>query len=211
MSSVDSITSAVKTVQTDLTTRAKGGVLTGIVNNAGVLGQPLEPMLTVNVWGVYHVTNSFLPLMDVENGRIVNVSSSAGPSFIERCNEEHKKLITNPEVEWSAMEELMKSATADINNFEKIGINKADIKAVGENGYLFYQFSKAIVNALTVILAREHPKLKINACTPGFIKTDMTAAAFGGAESGKTPDEGSISTMHLLTSNDLKGNGWYYG
>ena len=34
--------------------------------------------------------------------------------------------------------------------------------------------SKACANAYTVYLAREYPQLVINACTPGFIETDMT-------------------------------------
>ena len=39
-----------------------------------------------------------------------------------------------------------------------------------------YAFSKACVNALTRILARENPSLLINACCPGWVKTEMDVA-----------------------------------
>ena len=36
-----------------------------------------------------------------------------------------------------------------------------------------YSVSKACQNALTAVLAREHPGLIINACCPGWVSTDM--------------------------------------
>ncbi len=54
----------------------------------------------------------------------------------------------------------------------------------------------------------------MNACTPGFIDTDLTRSFSGGrsaAEMGmKTPAEGARSTLHLLFEQ-LEGNGRYYG
>ena len=38
-----------------------------------------------------------------------------------------------------------------------------------------YGMSKALLNSYTMMLAREHPKLKINSCSPGYILTDLTA------------------------------------
>jgi len=71
-------------------------------------------------------------------------------------------------------------------------------------------------NTYTLLLAREHPDLRINACTPGFIETDMTrhyAASQGKppAELGmKPPAAGATAPMHLLFGA-LEGNGRYYG
>ena len=65
-------------------------------------------------------------------------------------------------------------------------------------------------------LARRFPNLAVNACTPGFIETDMTrgyatAQNKSPAELGmKTPDEGVRSALHLLFG-ELEGNGRYYG
>ena len=36
-----------------------------------------------------------------------------------------------------------------------------------------YSVSKACINALTAVLARENPGLVINACCPGWVSTDM--------------------------------------
>ena len=35
-----------------------------------------------------------------------------------------------------------------------------------------YSVSKACINALTAVLARENPGLIINACCPGWVSTD---------------------------------------
>ena len=79
-----------------------------------------------------------------------------------------------------------------------------------------YGLSKACTNAYTIFLARQHPNLKINACTPGFIETDMTRpmAVDGGktpAEIGmKSPEEGTSASIFLLMENP-GGSGHYYG
>ena len=66
--------------------------------------------------------------------------------------------------------------------------------------------SKACLAAYTMLLAEQHPHLKINCCSPGFINTQMTAG-FGAS---KTPEEGTLAIRHLLFEQ-LQGNGWYYG
>jgi carbonyl reductase 1 len=48
-----------------------------------------------------------------------------------------------------------------------------------------YSVSKACVNAITAILARENPGLIINACCPGWVDTDM------GGIMGKPPKKPS--------------------
>lgn len=68
----------------------------------------------------------------------------------------------------------------------------------------------------TIQLAREHPALIVNACTPGFIKTDMTAPfekTMGKSldEMGaKTPAEGAKVVVHLATG-EVPSSGWYFG
>ena len=79
-----------------------------------------------------------------------------------------------------------------------------------------YGLSKACANSYTMLLAREHPSLRINACTPGFIETDMTrhyatAQRKSPAELGmKPPSAGARAPMFLLFG-DPQGNGRYYG
>ena len=79
-----------------------------------------------------------------------------------------------------------------------------------------YGLSKACANSYTLFAARQHPALRINACTPGFIETDLSRPF--AHEQGKTPEsmgmkplaEGTRATLHLLFG-DLEGNGHYYG
>ena len=55
-----------------------------------------------------------------------------------------------------------------------MGDDKGTFAAKGLSDGAPYGLSKACANALTLILAREHPNLRVNACTPGFIETDLT-------------------------------------
>jgi carbonyl reductase 1 len=50
------------------------------------------------------------------------------------------------------------------------------------------------VNALTRILAKDHPGLIINACCPGWVKTDM-GVQIGRAP--KTPEDGAKIPVRL--------------
>ena len=56
----------------------------GIVNNAG-MGYPDSPLaqtLEVNVHGIRRVVSAFAPLLPSSGGRIVNLTSAAGPNFV---------------------------------------------------------------------------------------------------------------------------------
>ncbi|MFX0172226.1 MAG: SDR family oxidoreductase [Candidatus Hodarchaeota archaeon] len=61
--------------------------LYGLINSAGVIRlgpvieaseEELELQFSVNVFGIYHVTKEFYPLIKESKGRIINVSSTAG-------------------------------------------------------------------------------------------------------------------------------------
>ena len=81
-----------------------------------------------------------------------------------------------------------------------------------------YGVAKAAVNAYTIELARRYPSLYVNACTPGFIATDLTKsyAEKSGktpAEMGmKTPEEGATAAV-MLTMKSLarEESGRFYG
>jgi len=88
--------------------------------------------------------------------------------------------------------------------------------AVGLGDGSAYGLSKACLNAYTIALARQHPELTINACTPGFIETDLTrpyAHSRGMAPSDlgmKAPEHGTRA-MQRLVFGDPGGSGWYFG
>jgi NAD(P)-dependent dehydrogenase (short-subunit alcohol dehydrogenase family) len=69
-----------------------------------------------------------------------------------------------------------------------------------------YGFSKACLNVQTRDFADMHPSLIINSCTPGFVKTDMTA------QMGATdpPETGTTAPLFCLFGVGV-GTGVYIG
>lgn len=184
--------------------------LYALVNNAGIGLDGTEPrrVIEVNTLGVRRVCEAFLPRLHPEGGRIVNVTSASGPLFVRSCSPERQRLLTDPAITWARLEALID---------EYLGLRGA--AAFAEHGLGDgdpYGFSKACANAYTLLLAREHPGLRINACTPGFIETDLTrpyAESSGKSPSAmgmKPPAEGARAPMVLLFGA-LEGNGRYYG
>jgi NAD(P)-dependent dehydrogenase (short-subunit alcohol dehydrogenase family) len=197
--------------------RSSGGnKLYALVNNAGIggdAGASLAEVLHVNTLGIHRVCESFLPLMDPMGGRIVNVTSAAGPSFVATCSAEMQRFFVDGRMTAANLRDFVDECIA-------MGDDKAAFAAKGlGQGSAFggaYGLSKALANACTLLLAREHPNLRINACTPGFIDTDMTrpyaeSKGKSPADLGmKAPAAGTRAPMHLLFG-DLEGNGRYYG
>ena len=208
VSDSDSVKRATDRVQSKLMEDEK---IYGLVNNAG-MGYPdsqLREVLEVNTYGMRRVTEAFLPLMQPAGGRIVNVTSASGPNFVEQCSAENQKLLVNPEVTWEEIDGFLEralQAAGDPAAFQEAGMGSGSS----------YGISKACGNSYTLLLARLHPALRINACTPGFIETELTRPI--AAQYGKTPEEmgmkqpaeGTVSAMHLLFG-DVTESGHYYG
>ena len=187
------------------------GTLYGIINNAGIGNsvEGLEKILQVNTYGPKRVCDAFIPLLDASHGRIVNVTSASGPMYLSGINDEIKKLLTNPGITWTEIQDYMDKCV-DANSKNNISSDH------GSSSGSAYGLSKACTNAYTIFLAGQHPNLTVNACTPGFIETDMTRpmAVSGGktpAEMGmKSPEEGASASVFLLMGNP-GGSGHYYG
>lgn len=184
--------------------------LHGVVNNAGVGGgkDDHSAVLETNTLGVYRVCEAFLPLVRPQ-GRIVNVTSAAGPSFVATCSPERQRFFLDEQMTWPRLR-------AFIDECRAMAGDAAAFAAKGLGDGSPYGLSKACTNTYTMILARERPTLGVNACTPGFIETDMTRhyarsqskspAALG----MKTPADGAKTPLHLLFGA-LEGNGHFYG
>ena len=184
--------------------------LYAIVNNAGIGNDnELAAVLATNILGMHRVCEAFLPLLDAKAGRIVNITSAAGPSFVATCSPERQRFFLDDQMTWPRLAAFIEECVA-------MAGDKAAFAAKGLGDGAAYGLSKACANTYTLLLAREHPSLKVNACTPGFIATDMTrhyadAQSKTPAELGmKLPSEGANAAMHLLF-DDLEGNGRYYG
>ena len=190
--------------------------LYAIVNNAGIASGTVAEILNVNVRGPKRVDDAFGPLLDPLEGRVVQISSGAASGCVSRSSPDMAAFFTNASVSWREISGLLEAVEAN-PDLEAHGIGAA----MGA-----YGLSKALLNAYTMALARERPELKVNACSPGMVATDIMgsflpwwvplpnaavrflATKLAGA---KTPDEGTVSALHLLFSEELEGNGRYYG
>jgi NAD(P)-dependent dehydrogenase (short-subunit alcohol dehydrogenase family) len=70
-----------------------------------------------------------------------------------------------------------------------------------------YRMSKTTVNAITTIFAREitQPNVKINACCPGWVRTDM-----GGPSASKSIAEGADTPVWLACLSDDAPSGGFF-
>ena len=118
--------------------------------------------------------------------RIVNVSSTAS-----NLNNYDKRIQDR----FHAVNNI-----ADVDDLAKDYVEsvKAGDNAQKEAGFgsppKSYQVSKALMNALTVVLAKKNPDVLINCCCPGWVDTDM------GHQVGKPPktlEEGARIPVRL--------------
>jgi carbonyl reductase 1 len=184
--------------------------LYAIVNNAGIglNSGDLAAVLGTNTLGVRRACEAFVPLI-APAGRVVNVTSASGPTFVAKCSRERQRFFLDAQLTWPRLQ-------AFIDECLSIAGGAPAFAAKGLADGSPYGLSKAATNTYTMILAREQPNLRVNACTPGFIMTDMTrsyaeSAGKSAADLGmKTPAEGARAPMHLLFAA-LEGNGRFYG
>ena len=184
--------------------------LYGIVNNAGIGLSDTDLMATlqVNTYGVRRVCDAFVPLLQESGGRVVNITSASGPKFVEQCSPERQAMLINPKVTWDDIDGVLRECLS----LEQPGQFAA--RGFGEGSA--YGLSKACANAYTVLLANECPQHTVNACTPGYIETDMTrpmaqAQGVTPRQMGmKPPAAGTASAIFLLFGQP-EGSGHYYG
>ena len=183
----------------------------GLVNNAGLgFGDySLEEVLQVNTLGVHRVCERFMPMLHAERGRVVNITSAAGPNFVNSCKPDRQAFFCDPKLELAAWRQTVTDCLAMQDDPDAIA-------AAGMPSLQAYGLSKAFANSYTMIAARLFPRLAVNACTPGFIETDMTrgyaeAQGKAPAELGMKPPEAATRAPLFLLFGELDGNGRYYG
>ncbi len=191
----ESVKEAARTVEKLL----KGQPLYAICNNAGVYdGDSHEHIINVNYFGPRRVIQAFDRLLQRPGGRIVNLSSASGPNFVGNwCTDGSlSRQLAQP---WTiphgtdGLDEIC--TTFDTSRLS--------------NGVV-YGFSKAALSAYTWLLAqRERGQLVVNAVTPGWIATDMTA----GQGASNPPSMGAIPPVYLLMNEEVgqKPGGRFYG
>lgn len=161
----------------------EGKPLDVLVNNAGIALDGFDPdvarrTIAVNTYGAERVTNALLPIMK-DGGRIVMVSSESGS--LSQFSDDLRRRFLDPSLDRDGLHALLDEFVTDVAA-ERCQRHGWPASA--------YAVSKAGMNALTRILARENPRLRINAVSPGWVKTRM-----GGSGAPRSVDEGAASIV----------------
>jgi carbonyl reductase 1 len=161
----DSVAAAAAKVAAENATR--GRHLDALINNAGVLlerdgcsfSSIIEQTLRVNFDGVVSVTESFLPQIR-DGGHIINVSSGAGTRMMEALGE-----AVRAECDAADTQRLRAMFTRLCHEAAAATQPPGDTPVYG--------LSKAAVNCYTRLIAREQLRVRVNACSPGFCRTEI--------------------------------------
>jgi len=164
-----------------------------LVNNAGIAakGDAFDEHIArntigTNYFGTLNVLLKLLPLVK-KNGRVVNVSSSAGKLSI--LSPDLQKKFTDPDLTIDGVNSLMNQFIQDVkeNTYAQKGWPKTT-----------YGISKVGLTAITRVLAHDeqykNKGILINAVCPGWCRTDMA-----GPRAPLTPNEGAETPCLLAT------------
>ena len=142
-----------------------------LINNAGINNNPhetpelAEQVLDVNYKGTRDMCTALLSTPGARVKRIVNVSSTA-------C--ELRNYDPNVQSSFRAVKSINDIDALAAQYVAAVQSGASAQKAAGFGSPpKSYQVSKALMNALTVVLAREYPGVLVNCCCPGWVDTDM--------------------------------------
>ncbi|KAJ4343657.1 hypothetical protein N0V95_006596 [Ascochyta clinopodiicola] len=160
----------------------------GINNNNSETPDLAEQVIDVNYRGTRDMCEAFLSASSgkAASARIVNVSSTACQlnNYASSTAEKFRAVKTIQDVD--ALAETYIQAVKAGGSAQKDAGFGSPPKS--------YQVSKALVNALTVVLARGNHDVAVNCCCPGWVDTDM------GHQVGKPPktlEEGARIPVRL--------------
>ena len=186
---------------------ASGHKLDAVVNNAGVLlerdGTDLdsivEPTLRVNVDGVVAVTTTFLGLIR-DGGQIINISSGGGTRATSALD-----ATTFVELENASTPAALRALVTRL-------AHDAASKPHGKGETPIYNLSKCAVNYYTRMLARQlpAPRLRVNACSPGFCRTEIAGECTYAAREPKEASLGASVVLKLLRTQLGSGSGGFF-
>lgn len=167
--------------------RAELGTLQSLVNNAGISMQGFDVnvvkgTLGVNFFGALRVTQALAPLV-TDGGSIVMVSSGMGE--LSAYSPELRARFLDPSL-------TLESLIALVGEFEQ-AVAAGNHNAGGWPSSA-YRVSKAALNALTRILAKTTPRLRINSVCPGWVRTDM-----GGPGASRDVEQGARGIVWAAT------------
>ncbi|KAI8569422.1 hypothetical protein RHMOL_Rhmol02G0277900 [Rhododendron molle] len=126
-----------------------------------------EACLRTNYYGVKLLTEELIPLLQQSDSpKIVNVSSTLGKLQYLSNEKAKEKLSEIDGLTVEKVDEVVKWFYEDLRE------DLLETKGWPAN-FSAYKVSKAALNGYTRVMAKNYPKIAINAVCPGYVKTDI--------------------------------------